>query len=67
MERDPPDIVLVHLEASPAIVGNDWLKRLDKSLVDNLGKYRRYDGTSVRDLLRVIRNKVSSTVCHCTA
>jgi serine/threonine-protein kinase/endoribonuclease IRE1 len=41
------------------IVGKDWLKNsLDRNLVDNLGKYRKYDAGSVRDLLRVIRNKV---------
>lgn len=58
MERDPPDLVLVDLESEVAtVLGNDWLKRLDPRLVENLGKYRKYDGASVRDLLRVIRNK----------
>lgn len=58
MERDPPDSVLVALESEvAAVLGNDWLKRLDPRLVENLGKYRKYDGASVRDLLRVIRNK----------
>lgn len=40
------------------ILGKDWCKVVDRVLVDNLGKYRRYDGTSVRDLLRALRNKV---------
>ncbi|KAH9454485.1 hypothetical protein Pst134EB_014565 [Puccinia striiformis f. sp. tritici] len=35
----------------------DWYKIIDKGLVDNLGKYRKYDGGSIRDLLRVMRNK----------
>ncbi|CAH7682124.1 IRE protein kinase [Phakopsora pachyrhizi] len=35
----------------------DWYKKFDRILLENLGKYRRYDGRSVRDLLRVLRNK----------
>lgn len=59
MERDPPDATLVSLEnTSASIVGDDWSKSIDRTLLDNLGKYRKYDGTSVRDLLRVLRNKV---------
>lgn len=57
LEKD--HFVLAALEAeAPDIVGNDWLKSLDRNLIDNLGKYRKYDGGSVRDLLRVLRNKV---------
>ncbi|KAK4057090.1 bifunctional endoribonuclease/protein kinase ire1 [Microbotryomycetes sp. JL221] len=58
MERDPPAPTLVTLESrSQEIVGDDWSKALDRTLLDNLGKYRKYDGKSVRDLLRVLRNK----------
>ncbi|GAA5889323.1 hypothetical protein JCM6882_000706 [Rhodosporidiobolus microsporus] len=58
MERDPPTPTLVTLERrSRDIVGDDWSKALDRTLLDNLGKYRKYDGASVRDLLRVLRNK----------
>lgn len=60
MERDPPAPPLVTLE-DPArvasVLGGDWIKRVDKALVDNLGKYRKYEAGSVRDLLRVLRNK----------
>lgn len=59
MERDPPASTLVLLETkSRDIVGDDWQKSIDRSLLENLGKYRKYDGSSVRDLLRVLRNKV---------
>jgi serine/threonine-protein kinase/endoribonuclease IRE1 len=59
MERDPPSPTLVTLERRGlSIVGDDWSKALDRTLLDNLGKYRKYDGASVRDLLRVLRNKV---------
>ncbi|GAA6061077.1 hypothetical protein JCM10212_006278 [Sporobolomyces blumeae] len=58
MERDPPTSTLVALESkSQEIVGDDWTKALDRTLLDNLGKYRKYDGASLRDLLRVLRNK----------
>ncbi|KAG0086097.1 bifunctional endoribonuclease/protein kinase ire1 [Podila epicladia] len=39
------------------ILGRDWYKVIDRTLVENLGKYRKYDGNSVRDLLRALRNK----------
>lgn len=58
MERDPPAPTLITLEKrSRSIVGDDWQKALDRTFLDNLGKYRKYDGSSVRDLLRVLRNK----------
>jgi serine/threonine-protein kinase/endoribonuclease IRE1 len=61
MERDPPESTLIALEeSSTTIVGDDWSKAIDRTLLDNLGKYRKYDGKSVRDLLRVLRNKVRS-------
>ena len=63
MEREPPTATLVSLEdTSELVVGEDWSKSIDRSLLDNLGKYRKYDGKSVRDLLRVLRNKVSHSV-----
>jgi serine/threonine-protein kinase/endoribonuclease IRE1 len=40
------------------VVGPDWAARLDRILVENLGKFRKYDGRSVQDLLRALRNKV---------
>ncbi|KAF8236183.1 kinase-like protein [Tricholoma matsutake] len=58
MSRDPRDPYLFILEkGAQGIVGNDWHTRLDKILIDNLGKFRKYDGRSVQDLLRALRNK----------
>ncbi|KAJ1841002.1 bifunctional endoribonuclease/protein kinase ire1, partial [Coemansia sp. RSA 486] len=34
-----------------------WDRRLDQHLRRDLGKFRKYDGTRLRDLLRIIRNK----------
>ncbi|PPQ65135.1 hypothetical protein CVT24_003225 [Panaeolus cyanescens] len=58
MCRDPKDPHLLTLEKNAAVVvGNDWYARLDKIFVENLGKFRKYDGKSVQDLLRALRNK----------
>ncbi|EGG17970.1 putative protein serine/threonine kinase [Cavenderia fasciculata] len=35
----------------------EWWGLLDQLFIDNIGRYRKYNGKSVRDLLRVIRNK----------
>ncbi|KAF8062248.1 other/IRE protein kinase [Lyophyllum atratum] len=58
MCRDPKDPYLLVLEKEAyGIVGNDWHTRLDKIFIENLGKFRKYDGRSVQDLLRALRNK----------
>jgi len=59
MCRDPKDAHLLALEkGAQGVVGNDWHMRLDKIFIENLGKYRKYDGKSVQDLMRALRNKV---------
>jgi Ribonuclease 2-5A len=59
MCRDPRDPHLILLENDAInVVGPDWPARLDKIFVENLGKFRKYDGRSVQDLLRALRNKV---------
>lgn len=61
MCRDPKDPYLLILEkGAQGIVGNDWHAKLDKVFIENLGKFRKYDGRSVQDLLRALRNKVGS-------
>lgn len=56
--RDPPSALLGMLESDPEnVVYNDWYTRLDKSLIENLGKYRKYHTDKVLDLLRALRNK----------
>ncbi|KAJ3195109.1 bifunctional endoribonuclease/protein kinase ire1 [Irineochytrium annulatum] len=57
-ERDPPSPLMKHLErGAQKAVGSDWQRKVDRVLIDNLGKYRKYDGSSVHDLLRALRNK----------
>jgi serine/threonine-protein kinase/endoribonuclease IRE1 len=61
MCREPKDPNLLILEeGAVGVVGNDWQSRLDRTFLENLGKFRKYDGRSVQDLLRALRNKVSS-------
>ena len=61
MCRDPKDAGLIRLEKDAgSVVGNDWHQRLDRIFIENLGKYRKYDGKSVQDLMRALRNKVRS-------
>jgi serine/threonine protein kinase len=56
--RDPPSPMLRNLERGAVkIVGDDWYKKIDRLLKENLKERRSYDGTSVRDLLRAMRNK----------
>ena len=40
-----------------ALGAGPWMACFDAELVDNLGRYRKYNQGSLRDLLRVIRNK----------
>src|SRR5690606_36470878 len=39
------------------IIGNDWSKFIDKELLIDSRKHRKYNFNSVRDYLRLIRNK----------
>ncbi|ORX50239.1 hypothetical protein DM01DRAFT_1100096 [Hesseltinella vesiculosa] len=56
--RDPPSDLLVTLESeAKAIIGYDWYRRIDRVVANDLGKFRKYDGRRVRDLLRALRNK----------
>ncbi|KAI8354037.1 hypothetical protein BD560DRAFT_438390 [Blakeslea trispora] len=57
-ERDPPSGLLQQLESDASkVIGVDWYKRIDRIVSNDLGKFRKYDGKRVRDLLRALRNK----------
>ncbi|CDS81856.1 related to IRE1-protein kinase [Sporisorium scitamineum] len=58
MDKDPPTPALVLLESKArSVLGTDWHRRCDKMFLENLGKFRKYDPSSVQDLLRAMRNK----------
>ena len=50
------DRLLVERQASN-VVGLSWADRIDPNLLNNVQKFRTYDTSSVRDCLRLIRNK----------
>ena len=58
-EKEPPSLLIVLLEkkAKKVLGCEDWTRKLDSGLLDTLSKYRKYDGSTLQDLLRVIRNK----------
>lgn len=57
-DREENSVVLSSIEAiGPTAFGASWDTNLDTDLLDNLRRYRRYNFSSVRDLLRIIRNK----------
>ena len=59
MCKNPMDRTLIRLERDAKnIVGTDWHQTLDQILIKNLRQSRKYEGSSVRDLLRALRNKV---------
>jgi hypothetical protein len=46
-------------EGAYSVVRDDWRNVIDSEVAQDLRRYRNYRGTSVRDLLRALRNKVN--------
>ncbi|KAL5730892.1 non-specific serine/threonine protein kinase [Ranunculus cassubicifolius] len=42
---------------APIALGGNWDEKMETKFIDNIGRYRRYKYNSIRDLLRVMRNK----------
>jgi serine/threonine-protein kinase/endoribonuclease IRE1 len=40
-------------------LGGKWDEKMETAFINNIGRYRRYKFDSVRDLLRVMRNKLN--------
>ncbi|CCC71484.1 hypothetical protein NCAS_0H01740 [Naumovozyma castellii] len=57
--REPPSQLLLELQehADLVITTGDWTVNFDKAFMEDLGKYRKYHGDRLLDLLRVLRNK----------
>ena len=55
--RTLPEIVLSVERNASEIVGTSWESQLHGDLVSNVQRFRTYDSSSVKDLLRLIRNK----------
>lgn len=59
-DREIDSELLKALEATAAVaLDGKWDDKLESSFLTNISRYRRYKYDSVRDLLRVIRNKLN--------
>ncbi|KAI5319919.1 hypothetical protein L3X38_039627 [Prunus dulcis] len=57
-DREANSGLLKALESiAPMALGGKWDEKMEPAFLTNIGHYRRYKFDSVRDLLRVIRNK----------
>lgn len=59
-DRETDSELLKAIEATaPIALGGKWDEKLEPAFLYNIGCYRRYKFDSVRDLLRVMRNKLN--------
>ena len=60
-DREPKSILLKSLESiTLAAPAGRWVDKMDSVFVANIGHYRHYKFDSVRDLLRIMRNKLNN-------
>jgi serine/threonine-protein kinase/endoribonuclease IRE1 len=58
--READSEILKAMESTaPVAIGGKWDEKLEPVFITNIGRYRRYKYDSIRDLLRVIRNKLN--------
>lgn len=59
-DRESESDLFKALESSaPVALGAKWDEKMEPNFINNIGRYRRYKYDSVRDLLRVLRNKLN--------
>ncbi|KAK6138818.1 hypothetical protein DH2020_027439 [Rehmannia glutinosa] len=59
-DREDASQLLEALENSGRVaLGGKWDEKMENAFINDIGRYRRYKFDSVRDLLRVIRNKLN--------
>ncbi|CAI0421777.1 unnamed protein product [Linum tenue] len=60
-DRESNSDLLAALESvAPTVLGGGkWDEKMEPSFINNVGRYRRYKYDSVRDLLRLMRNKLN--------
>lgn len=57
-DRESDSELLTALEGiAPVALNGKWDEKMEPAFLNNIGRYRRYKYDSIRDLLRVIRNK----------
>ncbi|PON82755.1 Serine/threonine protein kinase [Trema orientale] len=59
-DRESGSDLLKALEGTaPTVLGAKWNEKMETAFITDIGRYRRYKFDSVRDLLRVMRNKLN--------
>lgn len=59
-DRECDSVLLRELESKGSVaLGGKWDEKMEPEFINNIGRYRRYKYNGVRDLLRVIRNKLN--------
>ncbi|CAI9110461.1 OLC1v1010490C5 [Oldenlandia corymbosa var. corymbosa] len=59
-DRENNSQLLNAIESTAAVaLGGKWDEKMESAFLNNIGRYRRYKFDSVRDLLRVMRNKLN--------
>ncbi|KAJ4839031.1 hypothetical protein Tsubulata_018928 [Turnera subulata] len=59
-DRESDSELLKALESTAGTaLGGKWDEKMEPTFINNIGRYRRYKFDSVRDLLRVMRNKLN--------
>ncbi|XP_052202679.1 serine/threonine-protein kinase/endoribonuclease IRE1b-like isoform X2 [Diospyros lotus] len=59
-DREGESELLKALEnIAPVALNGKWDEKMDSAFINDIGRYRRYKFDSVRDLLRVVRNKLN--------
>lgn len=59
-DRETGSVILKELESTASVaLGTKWNEKMEPIFIANIGHYRRYRFDSVRDLLRVMRNKLN--------
>ena len=52
-----PELMDLIEENSEMVIGTDWHKKFEKLFIENFNLFRKYQGDSLLDLLRLLRNK----------
>lgn len=59
-DREVNSDILKSLESvAPVALGGKWDEKMEPQFISDVGRYRRYKYDSVRDLLRLMRNKLN--------
>lgn len=53
------DLLMAMERIAPIALGGKWDEKLEPAFISDMGRYRRYKYDSVRDLLRLMRNKLN--------